>query len=86
MDKHNGGVIGFGGRIVPANALLLPVGVEFFIFLYSQFSPGAVDLAGLAIFCERDRQTGATGRAAGVIVRSFFGCLLVVLAFKFNKR
>ncbi|WP_159440623.1 hypothetical protein [Mucilaginibacter sp. OK098] len=85
MDKHNGRAIGLGGCIVPANALLLPISVEFFIFLHNQFNPGADHMVGLAILGKRNKQTGAAGRPAGIGVRSFFGCLLVDLAIKFNK-
>ena len=85
MDKHNGGATRLGGCIVPANALLLPVGAKFFIFLHNQFSPGIDHMAGLAIFSKRNKQAGAVGRPAGINVRSFFGCLLVDLAIKFNK-
>ncbi|MDB5089157.1 MAG: hypothetical protein JWR09_3151 [Mucilaginibacter sp.] len=84
MDKYNNGAVGLGGCIVPANTLLLPVGAEFFIFLHSQFNIGADYMAGLAIFSKRSKQTGAAGWSAGINVRSFFGCLLVDLAIKFN--
>lgn len=85
MDKHNGGAIGLGGCIVPANALLLPVGTEFFIFLHSQFNIGADNMDSLAIFIKRSKQTSAAGWPAGIDFRSFFWCLLVDLAIEFNK-
>ena len=83
MDKYYRGFAWLGGPVVPAGALFLLLGVEFFIVLCSKFNIGTCNLAYLAGSYKK-QQRGAACGLAGFAAGHLIGAFLVGVTGGFN--